>query len=137
MSALGVCGDMKLLSAITAATLNATVVKKPKTFCNRTRAECMIVRLKSRQRQENKDSVAARESIGSYQNGPRVWRAVCLAVLTRIWSSRGGRSLAQPYGDRVLAYPGLRTWRGQVIEVWSQLQGVNVTIKRCSSVYTN
>jgi hypothetical protein len=43
MFALGVCGDMKLLSAITVATVKATVVKKPKTFCSRTRAECMIV----------------------------------------------------------------------------------------------
>jgi hypothetical protein len=34
---------MKLLSAITAATLKATVVKKPKTFCSRTSAECMVV----------------------------------------------------------------------------------------------
>jgi hypothetical protein len=42
MLALGVWGDMKLLSAITAATLKATVVKKPKTFCNRTSAECMV-----------------------------------------------------------------------------------------------
>jgi hypothetical protein len=43
MLALGDCGVMKLLSAITAATLKATVVKKPKTFCSRTSAECMIV----------------------------------------------------------------------------------------------
>jgi hypothetical protein len=32
MFALGLCGDMKLLSAITAATVKATVVKKPKTL---------------------------------------------------------------------------------------------------------
>jgi hypothetical protein len=43
MFALGDCGAMKLLSAITAATLKATVVKKPKTFCSRTSAECMIL----------------------------------------------------------------------------------------------
>lgn len=43
MLALGFCGVMKLLSAITAATLKATVVKKPKTFCSRTRVECMIL----------------------------------------------------------------------------------------------
>jgi len=33
---------MKLLSAITVATVKATVVKKPKTFCSRTSAECMV-----------------------------------------------------------------------------------------------
>lgn len=33
---------MKLLSAITAATVKATVVKNPKTFCNRTSAECIL-----------------------------------------------------------------------------------------------
>jgi hypothetical protein len=33
---------MKLDSAITVATQNATVVKNPKTFCTRTRAECIL-----------------------------------------------------------------------------------------------
>lgn len=42
MLAVGFCGEMKLLSAITVATVKATVVKKPKTFCSRTRAECML-----------------------------------------------------------------------------------------------
>lgn len=42
MLALGLCGETKLLSAITVATVNATVVKKPKTFWSRTSAECMM-----------------------------------------------------------------------------------------------
>jgi hypothetical protein len=33
---------MNVESAITAATVKATVVKKPKTFCTRTRAECIL-----------------------------------------------------------------------------------------------
>jgi hypothetical protein len=42
MLAVGLCGDMKLLSAITVATVNATVVKKPKTFWRRTSVECIV-----------------------------------------------------------------------------------------------
>lgn len=40
--ALGVRGAMKSEAAIKAATTNATVVKKPKTFCARTRVECIF-----------------------------------------------------------------------------------------------
>jgi hypothetical protein len=34
---------MKLLSAITVATVKATVVKKPKTFWRRTSVECIVM----------------------------------------------------------------------------------------------
>ena len=47
MLAEGFCGVMKLLSAITVATVKATVVKKPKTFWRRTSVECMLNRSKS------------------------------------------------------------------------------------------
>lgn len=40
--AVGVWGWMKVDSAMTAATEKATVVKKPKTFCIRTRVECIV-----------------------------------------------------------------------------------------------
>jgi hypothetical protein len=40
--AVGVWGWRKLDMAITAATQNATVVKKPKTFCPRTKVECIV-----------------------------------------------------------------------------------------------
>lgn len=40
--ALGVRGAVKSQTAIRAATANKTVVKKPKTFCERTRVECMV-----------------------------------------------------------------------------------------------
>jgi hypothetical protein len=43
MLALGLWGDMKLESAITVATVKATVVKKPKTFWRRTSVECIVV----------------------------------------------------------------------------------------------
>ena len=39
--AFGVRGDMISVNAIKAATANATVVKKPKTFCARTTVECI------------------------------------------------------------------------------------------------
>jgi hypothetical protein len=42
MLADGFCGEMKLLSAMTLATVKATVVKKPKTFCRRTSVECIV-----------------------------------------------------------------------------------------------
>ena len=38
----GFWGVIKDESAITVATVKATVVKKPNTFCTRTRAECMV-----------------------------------------------------------------------------------------------
>ena len=41
-SALGVRGKRRSDEAIRAATMNATVVKKPKTFWARTRVECMV-----------------------------------------------------------------------------------------------
>ena len=41
--ALGSRGDVKSEKAIKPATQKATVVKKPKTFCPRTRVECMVV----------------------------------------------------------------------------------------------
>lgn len=42
MLAEGDCGFMKLDSAITVATKNATVVKNPKTFCTRFTVECIL-----------------------------------------------------------------------------------------------
>jgi len=42
MLAEGFCGVIKLLSAITVATVKATVVKKPKTFWRRTSVECIL-----------------------------------------------------------------------------------------------
>ena len=42
MLADGSCGEIRVLSAITVATVKATVVKNPKTFCSRTRVECML-----------------------------------------------------------------------------------------------
>lgn len=41
MSALGLWGKRKVDSATHAATTKAAVVKKPKTFCTRTREECI------------------------------------------------------------------------------------------------
>ena len=38
----GDCGKKRTERAIRPATLKATVVKKPKTFCTRTREECML-----------------------------------------------------------------------------------------------
>lgn len=69
MLALGLCGDMKLLSAITAATVKATVVKKPKTFCSRTSAECMIVRKVNLQLQLREFVGAERVSIVTLGGG--------------------------------------------------------------------
>jgi hypothetical protein len=40
--AFGVRGDMTSVKAIKAATANATVVKKPKTFWARTTVECIV-----------------------------------------------------------------------------------------------
>lgn len=39
---MGACGVMKIESATRAATQEATVVKNPKTFCTRTKAECIF-----------------------------------------------------------------------------------------------
>lgn len=38
----GFCGLNRTLTAMAAATAKATDVKKPKTFCTRTRVECMM-----------------------------------------------------------------------------------------------
>lgn len=38
----GDCGWRREMKAITAMTENATLVKKPKEFCIRTREECMV-----------------------------------------------------------------------------------------------
>lgn len=38
----GFCGLSRTLTAMAAATAKATDVKKPKTFCTRTRVECMM-----------------------------------------------------------------------------------------------
>jgi hypothetical protein len=43
-TALGVLAAIRSNAAISAATANATVVKKPKTFWVRTRAECIVSR---------------------------------------------------------------------------------------------
>ena len=40
--AVGVCGLSNTLTAMTAATVKATEVKKPKTFWMRTREECIV-----------------------------------------------------------------------------------------------
>lgn len=42
MAALGVRGKAKSTDATMRATAKATVVKKPKTFCNRVTALCMV-----------------------------------------------------------------------------------------------
>lgn len=38
----GFCGLSRTLTAMAAATAKATDVKKPKTFCTRTKVECMM-----------------------------------------------------------------------------------------------
>lgn len=109
MLALGVWGLMKLLSAMTAATVKATVVKKPKTVCSRTSAECMVGVLALGWRGEERRRVVVVE-----QSGCRESRWSWLAkYLTRLWSS--GAHVEPPALSRALvAWLGnvtAQTWR--------------------------